>query len=52
MTHLYLGLEAVADPVTLRVQGRPDYAEGAQLELYARHADLHPFSKATGRRTG
>ena len=23
-THLYLGLEAVADPVTLRVQGRPD----------------------------
>jgi len=50
VSHLYLRLDGLPEPLTARVQGRPDLAEGAALTLHVRHDDLHPFSRATGRR--
>ncbi len=49
-THLYIRLEGIAQPATLRVQGRPDLPEAASLTVHARLADLHAFSKETGGR--
>ncbi len=49
-THLYIGLDGRPDPVTLRVQGRPDLRDGAPLTLWVRPGDFHGFTAATGRR--
>ncbi|CAN5616558.1 sn-glycerol-3-phosphate import ATP-binding protein UgpC [soil metagenome] len=50
VTHLYLRLEGIAEPITARVQGRPPLEEGAPMTLWVRHADFHPFDEETGRR--
>jgi sn-glycerol 3-phosphate transport system ATP-binding protein len=51
VSHLYLRLENLPEPLTARVQGRPALEEGAPLTLWVRHADFHPFEGETGRRT-
>ncbi len=50
-SHLYVGLDGLPEPLTLRVQGRPDLSEGASLTLHVRPQDLHAFA-ADGRRLG
>jgi sn-glycerol 3-phosphate transport system ATP-binding protein len=50
-THLYLRLDGHADPVTARVQGRPDLPEGAPVALHARHRHFHAFG-GEGKRIG
>jgi sn-glycerol 3-phosphate transport system ATP-binding protein len=49
-SHIYLSLEGSAQPVTMRVQGPPPVAEGAQVTLYAPLPALHPFDSGTGLR--
>jgi sn-glycerol 3-phosphate transport system ATP-binding protein len=50
VSHLYLRLENLPEPLTARVQGRPSLEEGAPLTLWVRHADFHPFNGETGHR--
>jgi sn-glycerol 3-phosphate transport system ATP-binding protein len=50
VSHLYLRLDGLPEPLTARVQGRPELAEGAPLTLWVPHAEIHPFEQATGRR--
>jgi sn-glycerol 3-phosphate transport system ATP-binding protein len=50
VSHLYLRLESLPEPLTARVQGRPFIEEGAPLTLWVRHEEFHPFELATGRR--
>ncbi len=50
VSHLYLRLETLPEPLTARVQGRPSLEEGAPLTLWVRHGEFHPFEKETGRR--
>jgi hypothetical protein len=33
------------------VPARTNVAEGQDITLHVRHAELHPFNKASGRRT-
>ena len=49
-SHLYLRLEGMEAPVTLRAQGRPRLDEGAEVAVHASTDRLHPFENATGRR--
>ncbi|MBD8065236.1 sn-glycerol-3-phosphate import ATP-binding protein UgpC [Devosia sp. PTR5] len=49
-SHLHVML-GNGQTVILSVPGRPDIAEGAAVTVHAEHAQMHPFSKETGRRT-
>jgi sn-glycerol 3-phosphate transport system ATP-binding protein len=50
VSHLYLRLENLPEPLTARVQGRPSLEEGAEMTLHVRHAEFHPFERKSGRR--
>jgi sn-glycerol 3-phosphate transport system ATP-binding protein len=50
-THLYVSLQGIPAQAVIAVQGRPVHAEGEVLALSARIGDLHPYNKASGRRT-
>jgi sn-glycerol 3-phosphate transport system ATP-binding protein len=52
VSHLYLRLETLPEPLTARVQGRPSLEEGAPMTLWVRHEEFHPFERETGRRVG
>src|SRR5690606_2775526 len=49
-THLYLRLDGLDAPVTARVQGRPELAEGSTIRLHIRPDAFHGFDAATGKR--
>ncbi|MCB1397870.1 MAG: TOBE domain-containing protein, partial [Rhodobacteraceae bacterium] len=49
-SHVYVALDDIAEPLTLRVPGLPTVLEGAAITLHAPLAALHPFDKASGRR--
>jgi sn-glycerol 3-phosphate transport system ATP-binding protein len=49
-THLYVRLDGLPAPVTVRTQTRPDLPEAAPLTLHIRHADFHGFEGGTGLR--
>ncbi len=51
-SHLYLRLDGLDLPVTLRTQGRPVATEGAPLTVYLRPQTLHGFDRASGDRIG
>jgi len=50
-SHLHVKLTGSNQSMVLSIQGRPHVDEGAALTIFARPADLHPFTSATGRRT-
>jgi sn-glycerol 3-phosphate transport system ATP-binding protein len=50
VSHLYLRLDGLPEPLTARVQGRPAITERTPLTLWVPHAEIHPFDTATGRR--
>ncbi|SMH38017.1 sn-glycerol-3-phosphate ABC transporter ATP-binding protein UgpC [Maritimibacter sp. HL-12] len=49
-SHIYVTLGGSAQPITVRVQGLPTVAEGADLNLFAPLPVLHPFNRASGLR--
>ena len=49
-THLYLRLDGLETPVTLRAQGRPVLADGQKVTVYLRPEALHAYDQASGRR--
>jgi len=51
-SHLYIHLEGSDQPVVMRVPGVPSMQDGQTIEMHASVEALHPFSAATGRRTG
>ncbi|HHX91335.1 MAG TPA: sn-glycerol-3-phosphate ABC transporter ATP-binding protein UgpC [Paracoccus sp.] len=51
-THLYIHLEGSAQPIVVRVPGVPALQEGQIVQMNVAPDMLHPFSSATGRRTG
>ncbi len=50
-THLYLRLEGNEQLIVAAVPARTTVKEGDKLELHVRTDELHPFNKASGRRT-
>ena len=50
-SHIYLHLAGSKQPITVRIAGLPDVAEGAPVQIHAARAALHPFNRETGRRT-
>jgi sn-glycerol 3-phosphate transport system ATP-binding protein len=50
-SHIYLMLEGSRQPVTVRIPGLPDLAEGTRVQIGADAEALHPFDEKTGRRT-
>jgi len=50
-SHIYITLDGGGQPITVRVAGLPEAAEGQQMTLYAPLTALHPFNQNTGRRT-
>ena len=48
-SHLHVSL--AGQTLVLRVPGRPDLTDGATIKLYAPPSAMHPFNRATGRRT-
>ncbi len=50
-SHLHVRLEGSDQLAIVNVPGRPDFVEAAPLSLYVRVSDLHPFNRASGRRT-
>ncbi|ANK93826.1 MULTISPECIES: sn-glycerol-3-phosphate import ATP-binding protein UgpC [Rhizobium] len=50
-SHLHVRLGEGQQTVVLTVQGRPDFAETATIEIFARIDQMHPFNSKTGRRT-
>ncbi|TLW97589.1 MULTISPECIES: sn-glycerol-3-phosphate ABC transporter ATP-binding protein UgpC [Rhizobium] len=50
-SHLHVRLGEGQQTVVLTVQGRPDFAETAGIEIFARIDQIHPFNSKTGRRT-
>jgi sn-glycerol 3-phosphate transport system ATP-binding protein len=52
VSHLYLRMEGIPEPLTARVQGRPPLEEGAPLTVWVRHGEFHPFEEGTGKRVG
>ncbi|MBX4999295.1 sn-glycerol-3-phosphate import ATP-binding protein UgpC [Rhizobium lentis] len=50
-SHLHVRLGEGQQTVVLTVQGRPDFAETARIEIFARIDQMHPFNSKTGRRT-
>jgi len=51
-SHIYVALKGSGQPVTVRLPGLPQVAEGSEIALYALHDGVHPFEAATGLRTG
>ncbi|PTX01632.1 sn-glycerol-3-phosphate ABC transporter ATP-binding protein UgpC [Pararhodobacter aggregans] len=51
-SHIYVTLDGNAQPITVRVPGLPEVAEGAAVVLHAPLEALHPFNSASGKRTG
>ncbi|KPQ07808.1 MAG: sn-glycerol 3-phosphate transport system ATP-binding protein [Rhodobacteraceae bacterium HLUCCA12] len=51
-SHLYIHLEGSDQPIVMRVSGVPQMQEGQAIQMYTSVAALHPFNKASGRRTG
>jgi sn-glycerol 3-phosphate transport system ATP-binding protein len=50
-SHLHIRLAGSDQLAILRVQGRPAFAEAAEVEIFARTSDLHPYNRQSGRRT-
>ena len=50
-SHIYVDLKGSRQPITVRIPGLPDLAEGAEVQIHAARSVLHPFDQATGRRT-
>ncbi|MDO3436715.1 sn-glycerol-3-phosphate ABC transporter ATP-binding protein UgpC [Rhizobium sp. CBN3] len=50
-SHLHVRLGEGQQTVVLTVQGRPDFAETAKIEIFAPIDQMHPFNSKTGRRT-
>ncbi|PVH28121.1 sn-glycerol-3-phosphate ABC transporter ATP-binding protein UgpC [Pararhodobacter oceanensis] len=50
-SHIYVTLDGNSAPLTVRVQGLPSVLEGQGVPLYAPLSALHPFNKASGKRT-
>ncbi|WP_064686019.1 sn-glycerol-3-phosphate import ATP-binding protein UgpC [Rhizobium bangladeshense] len=50
-SHLHVRLGEGQQTVVLTVQGRPDFAEAAKIDVFARVDQMHPFNSRTGRRT-
>jgi len=50
-SHIYVTLDANAQPITVRVPGLPEVTEGAVVTLHAPLEALHPFNSASGKRT-
>ncbi|SCB58120.1 carbohydrate ABC transporter ATP-binding protein, CUT1 family [Rhizobium aethiopicum] len=50
-SNLHVRLGEGQQTVVLTVQGRPNFAETAKIEIFARIDQMHPFNSRTGRRT-
>jgi len=50
-SHLHMKLKDSGQFVIAAVPARTIAAEGQEVTLYVRHADMHPFNKTSGRRT-
>ncbi|PDT17674.1 sn-glycerol-3-phosphate ABC transporter ATP-binding protein UgpC [Rhizobium sp. J15] len=50
-SHLHVRLGESQQTIVLTVQGRPDFAESARIDVFARIDQMHPFNSRTGRRT-
>ncbi|MGV8956028.1 MAG: ATP-binding cassette domain-containing protein, partial [Cypionkella sp.] len=50
-SHLHIRLAGSEQLAILRVAGRPAYAEAAEIAVFARTGDLHPYNRQSGRRT-
>ncbi len=50
-SHIYVTLDGNQQPLTVRVAGLPQVAEGAPVTLHAPLAALHPFNSTSGKRT-
>ncbi|MBX4924287.1 sn-glycerol-3-phosphate import ATP-binding protein UgpC [Rhizobium binae] len=50
-SHLHVRLGEGQQTIVLTVQGRPDFAESARIDVFARIDQMHPFNSRTGRRT-
>ncbi|MBY4631383.1 sn-glycerol-3-phosphate import ATP-binding protein UgpC [Rhizobium croatiense] len=50
-SHLHVRLGEGQQTIVLTVQGRPDFPEAAQIDVFARIDQMHPFNSRTGRRT-
>ena len=50
-SHLHVRLAGSNQLAIVRVPGRPDFAEASEISVYARIGDLHPYNRASGRRT-
>jgi sn-glycerol 3-phosphate transport system ATP-binding protein len=50
-SHLHVSLGETGQTVILSVPGRPAFAEGANIPVYARIDAMHPFNSGTGKRT-
>ena len=51
-SHLHVRLEGTDQLIVVEAPGRPDVKEGAPQQLYLRVANLHPFDRRSGLRTG
>ena len=47
----HLHVSVAGQTLILRVPGRPELTDGAQIKLYAPPSAMHPFNRETGRRT-
>ncbi len=50
-SHIYVDLTGSKQPITVRIAGLPDLAEGAEVQIHALREALHPYNRETGRRT-
>jgi sn-glycerol 3-phosphate transport system ATP-binding protein len=50
-SHLYVRVDGIAQNVIIVAQGRPAITEGEKLAFAVPTAALHPFNRASGRRT-
>ena len=50
-SHLHVRLVGSNQSAILRVSGRPDFAEFAEIAAFVRISDLHPYNRASGNRT-
>ncbi|NKM54813.1 sn-glycerol-3-phosphate ABC transporter ATP-binding protein UgpC [Rhizobium anhuiense] len=50
-SHLHVRLGEGQQTVVLTVPGRPDFAENANIDIFARVDAMHPFNSDTGKRT-
>ncbi|WP_209426549.1 sn-glycerol-3-phosphate ABC transporter ATP-binding protein UgpC [Pararhodobacter sp. SW119] len=49
-SHIYLSLAGSKQPITVRIAGLPELAEGSDVQIHAAREALHPFNEETGRR--